>query len=206
VVYLQEAIDAVGGFPVDPMDEMNQLLLAAQRAYSMRRYLRAARLVDEIADVAYNTPEIPHLFIPYQPGSNLGGRIVARAHTLSFSLRMLALSGQREDPETGGLIRELPTTVAGGAPSGISVLGSNPSRSGFTVNLAGTGRHPVSVKVYSVKGQLVRSLLDEVVLSGPETLTWDGRDSEGMTVGNGVYFMIVSAGEETTTRKLILQR
>ena len=83
---------------------------------------------------------------------------------------------------------------------------SNPSRSGFTVSLAGTGRRPVSVKIYSVKGELVETLLNEVTLSGPQTLTWDGRDSAGKTVGNGVYFMIVRAGEESTTKKLILQR
>jgi hypothetical protein len=185
---------------------MRQLLAAARRNISLRRYFRAATQVDAIAEVALNTPEIPHLYLPDEPGSNLGGRIVSRAHTLSFSMRMLGLSGQHEDPGSGLSNRDLPTTVLDRAPSGISLTGSNPSRAGFTVSLAGTGSRPVSVRIYSVKGELVETLLDQVTLSGPQTLTWDGCDSAGQKVGNGVYFMIVNAGEETTTRKLILRR
>ncbi len=205
--YLEEAIDALLGVPVDPYNQMTQLLLSARRNFAMKRYLRAANLIDAIAVIALNTPEIPHLYLPDEPGSNLGGRIVARAHTLSFSIRMLAKSAQQEDPGGRGKSKDSPaTTLAGAAPSGISMLGSNPSRTGFTVSLSFTGPHPVSVKVYSVKGELVQTLLDEVALSGPQALTWDGRDSTGKTVGNGVYFMIVRAGSETTTRKLILRR
>jgi hypothetical protein len=204
--YLEEAIDAVGGVPVDPINQMRALLLSARRNFAMKRYYRAANIVDAIAEVALNTPEIPHLYIPDEPGSNLGGRIVSRAHTLSFSIRMLAGSGQHEDPVDRGKGVDVPTTIEPAAPSGISVLGSNPSGSGFTVSLAGTGRHTVSVKIYSVKGELVETLLDEVALSGPRTLTWNGRDSAGTMVGNGVYFMVVRAGGESTTRKLILQR
>jgi hypothetical protein len=202
--YLEEAIDAVGGVPVDPINQMRALFLSANRNFAMKRYLRAANLIDLIAEVALNTPEIPHLYIPDEPGSNLGGRIVSRAHTLSFSIRMLAESARIEYPMNRG--KDLPTTIADPAPSGISMLGSNPSSSGFTVSLVGTGRHPISVRIYSVKGELVKTLLDEVTLSGPQTLTWDGRDSAGKTVGNGVYFMIVRTGEETSTKKLILQR
>jgi len=204
--YLEDAIDAVGGVPVDPINQMRALFLSAKRNFAMKRYFRAANLIDAIAEVALSAPEIPHLYIPDEPGSNLGGRIVARAHTLSFSIRMLAESGQHEDPVERGKDKDLPTTIAEAAPSGISMLGSNPSGSGFTVSLAGTGRHPVSVRIYSVKGELVETLLDEVTLSGSRTLTWDGRDSAGKTVGNGVYFMVVRAGEETDTKKLILQR
>lgn len=205
-MYLEEAIDAVGGVPVDPTDQMQDLLARARQAFSMRRYARAATLVDRIAEVAMATTEIPHLFIPYQPGSNLGGAIVARAHTLSFSIRAVAQAVLQEDPGMGGALRDVPTTVAGAAPVGISVLGNNPSGSGFSVSLAGTGEHPVSVKIYSVKGELVETLLGGVVLSGSRTVTWDGRDSAGRHVGNGVYFMIVTAGDETVTKKLILQR
>jgi hypothetical protein len=206
LIYLEEAIDAVGGFPIDPVEEMMQLLAAARRNLSLRRYFRAATLIDNIAEVALSTPEIPHLYIPDAPGSNLGGRIVARAHTLSFSIRTLGLSGQHEDPGMGMRNNDPPTTVLEASPSRVSVLGSNPSGSGFSVSLAGTGRHPVSVGIYSVKGELVETLLDNVALSGPQTLTWDGRDSAGKKVGNGVYFMVVRAGEESTTKKLILQR
>jgi hypothetical protein len=205
-MYLEEAIDALLGVPVDPCNQMRQLLLAAERAFAMKRYLRAATLVDRIATLTLATPEIPHLYIPDQPGSNLGGRIVARAHTLSFSMRMLALSGQHEDPGVGGKGDDEVTTVAGASRSGISMLGSNPSKSGFTVSLAGTGQRPVSVKVYSVKGELVETLLDEVTLSGPRTLTWDGRNHGGEAVSAGTYFIVVSEGENTMTRKVILRK
>jgi flagellar hook assembly protein FlgD len=62
------------------------------------------------------------------------------------------------------------------------------------------------VSVYSVRGELVRTLLEGVTISAPQALTWDGRNAEGLPVAAGTYFVVVSDGESRTTKKVILQR
>ena len=62
------------------------------------------------------------------------------------------------------------------------------------------------MRVYSVRGEVVRTLLDGEVSTGPRTLAWDGRNASGKPVEAGIYFIVVRTGEERITRKLVLQR
>jgi hypothetical protein len=66
---------------------------------------------------------------------------------------------------------------------------------------------PVRVCVYDVTGRLV-SVLAEMVAEnkGPSFVVWDGRDSRGIRVGSGVYFVrFESSGTVTTERVVILR-
>lgn len=76
----------------------------------------------------------------------------------------------------------------------------------FTVGGAG-GARAVSVKVFDVKGRLVRSLLDAELEPGPYAITWDGTDSKGSACPSGLYlYMLDIKGEGTAGRKMILTR
>ncbi|MBI4726845.1 T9SS type A sorting domain-containing protein [candidate division TA06 bacterium] len=67
----------------------------------------------------------------------------------------------------------------------------------------------VSLKVYNVAGQLVKTLIDENSNSlrnreGREgSVTWDGRDRNNQQVSNGIYFYQLQAGDKQATKKLI---
>jgi hypothetical protein len=197
-MYLQEAIDAVGGTPVGPVNLMNSLKASAMAAAAARRYGRAARLVDQIADVALATPEIPHVFDPDEPGTNLGGRIVARAHTLSFSLRELV--------EEKMLVGPPGIRMLGASPAGAGMeIAPNPSASGFNISFAPEGKGAVSLKIYSVDGRLVRTLIDGAAPGGRMTAAWDGRNAAGVRVAAGTYFAVLSQGESAEVKKLILR-
>ncbi|MFQ6031960.1 MAG: FlgD immunoglobulin-like domain containing protein, partial [Candidatus Zixiibacteriota bacterium] len=58
----------------------------------------------------------------------------------------------------------------------------------------------VTLKIYNVLGQEVRTLVDETTEPGFYTVTWDGRDSFGNGVASGVYFYRLTAGEFSQTR------
>jgi hypothetical protein len=58
-----------------------------------------------------------------------------------------------------------------------------------------------SVRVYTISGELVRSL--EKNDSG-ETLQWDARNSRGERVASGVYIFTVKSGRETADGKLMI--
>lgn len=63
----------------------------------------------------------------------------------------------------------------------------NPVRAAgrFSLDLPAAGR--ARIAVYSVTGQLVRTVLDADVTAGPHSTAWDGRDASGSRVSAGVY-------------------
>ena len=64
----------------------------------------------------------------------------------------------------------------------------------------------VSLKVYNVAGQLVRTLVDAEQERRVEGFTarWDGRDNAGQSVSSGVYFYKLVTPAFTDTRKMVL--
>jgi hypothetical protein len=51
----------------------------------------------------------------------------------------------------------------------------------------------VSLKIYSVTGQLIKTLVDEYVGIGRHVATWDGTDNSGRPVSSGVYLYVLTA-------------
>jgi len=67
-----------------------------------------------------------------------------------------------------------------------------------------TGKARSVLRVYSLDGRLVATLVDRVQDPGSYTVAWNGRSSDGATVASGVYFVELRYGGETGTRKLTL--
>ena len=62
----------------------------------------------------------------------------------------------------------------------------------------------VDMKVYDIRGQLVRTLVNESKEAGSYTVFWDGTDESGRKVSSGVYFYRMRAGKFVQTRKMVL--
>ena len=62
----------------------------------------------------------------------------------------------------------------------------------------------VSLKVYNIRGRLVRTLVDELREPGTCTVFWDGTDESGRQVSSGVYLYRMQAGDFVQTRKMVL--
>ena len=70
---------------------------------------------------------------------------------------------------------------------------------------AGGGQ--VKVRIFDVRGSLVRTLLDEKLSAGNKRLTWNGENDSGNRVTSGVYFYQVRiAGGASETRKMVLAK
>ncbi|NPV38663.1 MAG: hypothetical protein HPY78_05260 [Brevinematales bacterium] len=88
-----------------------------------------------------------------------------------------------------------------------------PSRSGDgyygSVRVTMEFRSPVEkyeVKIFDLKGNLIRRFVRE---DGPYTqgeIAWDGKDTEGYDVKNGVYIYKIYAGGETYSGTLVIAR
>jgi len=64
----------------------------------------------------------------------------------------------------------------------------------------------VTLEVYNIKGQLVKTLVNEVMETGDHTAIWNGKDNTGKSVSSGVYFYKMKAGNYTATNKMILMK
>ena len=77
----------------------------------------------------------------------------------------------------------------------------NPSTSiAFSAPRAGE----VSVRIFNVRGELVRTLLDGRVEAGEHTVQWNGTDDRDAPVASGVYMYRVDGFGESFTRKMAL--
>ncbi|MGH1363214.1 MAG: FlgD immunoglobulin-like domain containing protein [Calditrichia bacterium] len=64
----------------------------------------------------------------------------------------------------------------------------------------------VTLDIYNVLGQRVRSLVDGKVDTGAHAVVWDGRSDSGVSVASGVYIYRLKAGEYVNARKMVLVR
>ncbi|MDP8201093.1 MAG: M14 family zinc carboxypeptidase [Candidatus Tenebribacter burtonii] len=62
----------------------------------------------------------------------------------------------------------------------------------------------VNLKIFNVKGQKVKTLVNEQLSSGFYTRIWDGKNDAGRFVTSGIYFYKMQNADYTKTRKMIL--
>ncbi len=75
--------------------------------------------------------------------------------------------------------------------------------SALTEESAGTS----TVRIYDVRGRLVRTILDQGPLHPGEYLhTWDGHDEYGKEAAPGVYYVKLQVGDRSLTKRVILLR
>jgi hypothetical protein len=77
----------------------------------------------------------------------------------------------------------------------------NPSTA-IVYDIAQSGR--VSLRIYDVRGRLVRTLVDEFKSVGRHEAVWHGRNDSGESVSSGVYFVTMQAGVFSAVNKAVL--
>jgi hypothetical protein len=83
----------------------------------------------------------------------------------------------------------------------------NPFNPETTIEFNNPVQGQVSVNIYNLKGQLVKSLLQDNLSQGVHKVIWQGRDSNDKQVSSGVYFYKISSGNnKSVTKKIILMK
>ncbi len=62
----------------------------------------------------------------------------------------------------------------------------------------------VSLVVYNVLGQQVRTLVNAPMTAGQYSITWDGRNNAGSVLSSGVYFYRLQSGAMAIVKKMLL--
>ncbi|MFQ6116112.1 MAG: FlgD immunoglobulin-like domain containing protein, partial [bacterium] len=61
----------------------------------------------------------------------------------------------------------------------------------------------VTLKIYNLLGEEVRTLVDKQQPAGSHTAVWNGRDNHGRTVGTGLYLYRLQAGDKIISNKML---
>ncbi len=82
----------------------------------------------------------------------------------------------------------------------------NPFTAGTRVYFSVSQGEQVSIKIYDVKGELVRVLVDGRYDAGTHEVIWDGRGDNGAEVASGIYFIRMEAGGRRQTQRIVVLR
>ena len=72
--------------------------------------------------------------------------------------------------------------------------------------VSGIGNQNVEIYVYNLRGQKVRTLVDDYILAGVHQVVWDGRDDDGNQVSSGIYLYMMRACEFISVRRMLLMK
>ncbi len=86
----------------------------------------------------------------------------------------------------------------------LSAIQPNPFHASTGINYSVKTSEPVRIDVFNSRGQLVRTLVNEVKSSGSHSIVWDGHDMSGKAVSSGVYYCRMSCGAYTSSRRMVL--
>jgi hypothetical protein len=64
----------------------------------------------------------------------------------------------------------------------------------------------VKLQVYNVKGQLVKTLISDILDAGRHSITWHGDNDKGSAVSSGIYFYRLECSSHSQTKKMLLMK
>ncbi len=82
----------------------------------------------------------------------------------------------------------------------------NPFNPSTTIHFDVPQTGDVTLSIYNLRGQLVRTLVSGVVAAGRHQILWDGADERGVHVASGIYLYRLQADGFTAIRKLVLTK
>lgn len=62
----------------------------------------------------------------------------------------------------------------------------------------------VSLQIYNLKGQLIRTLVNDYLPAGKQSIVWNGTDNNNQPVASGVYLYKIKTGKCTKSAKMLL--
>jgi hypothetical protein len=88
------------------------------------------------------------------------------------------------------------------------LLGARPNPFGASTSIRFDlhERSRVTLRVYDIRGRLIRTLIDRPVEAGRHAAEWDGKDSGGNRTSLGVYFVVWRAGNHRSISRAVMVR
>jgi len=100
-----------------------------------------------------------------------------------------------------------PQDIADAQAPALTKLGNNypnPFNPDTTIrfDLAKSGK--AKLEIFNIKGQLIKSLVNDKMEAGFHSIKWNGRDENGKQASSGVYFYRLTSGGKSLTNKMLM--
>lgn len=106
----------------------------------------------------------------------------------------------KEQQNNAATITMVPTelTLAGNYP--------NPFNPTTTIRFGLPEAQQVSIKIYSVTGQLIKTLIDDYLSEGYHQVVWNGLNQSGNKVSSGIYIYEMRTKDKRFIKKMLLAK
>jgi M6 family metalloprotease-like protein len=74
----------------------------------------------------------------------------------------------------------------------------------FSIDCEQLTTNPINISIYNIRGQHIRTLVNDILTMGDNFVSWNGRDDHNREVSSGLYFYRLQTGDITLTQKMIL--
>ncbi len=164
---------------------------------------------------ANETPELEGMTPVYvYPADHIEyrGNGVGRIHLFFFDDNSFGSYIQGQGTNEGGMIKYMAVDVefmlsAGDSPE-IEAMDlqnyPNPFNPETNIRFDIPEHAQTTLAVYNVRGQLVKTLVNQPLDSGRHHAVWNGADDAGKSVSSGIYFYQLKSGDRVMTRKMVL--
>ena len=165
-------------------------------------------------------PEFPYLGTEVDYiGDDGNGNHIGRIHIMYYADNSFGSNVQGIGTDTGGSMEYMALDVVfvdapvdnadnNVAPS-VAMLNQNypnPFNPTTTINYNVARTGDVKLNVYNVKGQLVKSLVNDNQNVGSHSVVWNGNDNAGNTAASGVYFYKLENAGRSEMKKMVLMK
>ena len=106
----------------------------------------------------------------------------------NLSKPVVAVQPQIDAPDTFAVAQNIP----------------NPFNPVTTISYELPRETDVSLKIYNVLGQEVKTLIRQPIRAGRHQIVWDSKDDIGQIVSSGIYFYRFIAGPVDETKKMLI--
>jgi hypothetical protein len=82
----------------------------------------------------------------------------------------------------------------------------NPFNPTTTISFSLKEREMVTLSIYNLKGQKIRTLESTELESGQHSIIWNGDDQNGNVVSSGIYFYKLDTDSYSATKKMVMMK
>ncbi|MCF7841808.1 MAG: carboxypeptidase regulatory-like domain-containing protein, partial [Lentisphaeria bacterium] len=133
---------------------------------------------------------------------------IASGHTYYYMVKAVDANGNVSDASNVVSTMIVSVADAGVIPTEFSLDQNypNPFNPSTQIRFGLPEASNVTMTIYNIRGQAVRTLVNGYMTAGYRTVTWDGKDNTGNLVSSGTYIYRINASDFTATRKMVLMR
>ncbi|MDP8201843.1 MAG: C25 family cysteine peptidase, partial [Candidatus Tenebribacter burtonii] len=153
-------------------------------------YRNLVMIADDIMENSYIDPDVPN-------------------GTYTYNIRAIYSGGYQSSLSTDAVIEHIQTNADGiTIPMVTELTGNypNPFNPTTTISFSTKEADFVSIDIYNMKGQLVKTLVNEQLDAAYYNIAWNGKDNSNKTISSGVYFYKMRSSNYTATKKMILMK